>query len=198
MKVIGITGGVGSGKSQVLDYMKEQFGATICQADHVAWELQEPGKSCYLEIVECFGIEILKQDGTINRSALGAIVFEDEAKLQRLNDIMHPSVKKEIKRRLDAERSSGTELFLVEAALLIEEHYDEICDELWYIKTDTSVRRERLKASRDYNDEKIDAIMSAQLTDSVFEEACQRVIDNSGEFRYTCKQINEIMKQLGV
>ena len=195
MKVIGITGGVGSGKSQVLDYMKEQFGATICQADHVAWELQEPGKSCYLEIVECFGIEILKQDGTINRSALGAIVFEDEAKLQRLNDIMHPSVKKEIKRRLDAERSSGTELFLVEAALLIEEHYDEICDELWYIYSSESVRIQRLRESRAYSDEKIRDMMSKQLSEAVFREKCDRVIDNNGMFSVTEEQIQTILEK---
>ena len=195
MKIIGITGGVGSGKSQVLSYMEEQFDAVICQADHVAWELQEPGQKCYIEIVEHFGREILHDDGTINRKKLGQIVFGNQEELFVLNEIMHPAVKEEILNRICNVRENGIKYFLIEAALLLEDGYKQICDEMWYIYTDETTRRLRLKESRAYTDEKIDAIMASQLSEEIFRKECEIVIDNSGDFEDTCYQIDEAMKQ---
>ena len=196
MKIIGITGGVGSGKSRVLSFIEETFHAVICQADHVAWELQEPGQECYKQIVAHFGTGILKEDLSINRKALGQIVFQDENELSVLNQITHPAVKAEICRRIQKEKERGTKLFVLEAALLIEEHYDEICDELWYIYTDVQIRRQRLKESRQYTDEKIDAIMASQLSEEVFRSKCNRVIENSGDFDLTQKQIADAVEEL--
>ena len=195
MKVIGITGGVGSGKSRVLSYIEAQYDAVICQADHVAWGLQEPGQTCYLEIVKTFGTEILDEDKTINRGKLGQIVFGNSEKLQLLNQIMHPAVKSYIMNWIASERENETAYFFLEAALLLEEHYNQICDELWYIYADEDVRRIRLKESRQYSDEKIKAIMNAQLPETTFREHCQFVIDNSGDFGHTCYQIEERMKR---
>ena len=194
MKVIGITGGVGSGKSRVLSYMEEQINAVICQADHVAWNLQEPGQKCYVEIVEHFCRDILYDDGTINRKKLGEIVFNDNKELLVLNGIMHPAVKEAIVEQIQMEREKQTEYFVLEAALLLEDGYKQICDEMWYIYTDEMTRRLRLKESRAYSDEKIDAIMASQLSEEVFRKECQIVIDNSGDFEDTCYQIDEVMK----
>ena len=195
MKVIGITGGVGSGKSRVLSYMEETYSAFICQADHVAWELQKPGQKCYIEIVEHFGRDILNEDGTINRMKLGQIVFANNEELSVLNDIMHPAVKETIVKRIHAECENGCKYFLIEAALLLEDGYKQICDEMWYIYTDETTRRLRLKESRAYTDEKIDAIMTSQLSEEVFRTECEIVIDNSGDFEDTCYQIEKFMKQ---
>ena len=194
MKIIGITGGVGSGKSRVLSYMEEQFNAFICQADHVAWELQTPGQRYYLQIVEHFGREILHDDETIDRKKLGQIVFNDNEALLVLNAIMHPAVKEEIRNRICNASENGCEYFIIEAALLLEDNYKQICDELWYIYTDEKTRRLRLKESRAYSDEKIDAIMASQLSEEIFRKECQIVIDNSGDFEDTCYQIDEAMK----
>lgn len=194
MKIIGITGGVGSGKSRVLSYMEEQFGAVICQADHVAWELQKPGQKCYAQIVEHFGREILRDDGTIDRKELGQIVFNDSDELLVLNGIMHPAVKDAILEQIQMEQQKKTEYFVLEAALLLEDGYKQICDELWYIYTDDITRRLRLKESRAYSDEKIDAIMASQLSEEIFRKECQIMIDNSGDFEDTCYQIDEAMK----
>lgn len=194
MRIIGITGGVGSGKSRVLSYLEEKYSAVICQADHVAWKLQEPGEWCYAEIVKRFGAGILNEDQTINRSALGKIVFSDNDKLLLLNQIMHPAVKEYIVETIQSEMWKGTEYFVLEAALLLEEHYNMICDELWYIYCDTNVRRERLKENRQYSDEKIDAIMDSQLSEEIFRKECQIVIDNSGNFEDTCYQVDKAMK----
>lgn len=194
MKIIGITGGVGSGKSQVLSYLEERYQARICQADQVAWELQKPGTSCYQRIAEHYGKEIMHLDGTIDRKRLGSIVFADDHEREVLNQIMHPEVKKEIRRQIQKSKEEGVLLFVIEAALLIEEHYDEICDELWFIYTRDEVRRIRLKASRNYEDSKIDAMFAAQLEESVFRKNCQRIIDNSCTFEETCVQLDEAMK----
>lgn len=194
MKIIGITGGVGSGKSRVLSYMETKYNAVICQADHVAWKLQEPGQKCHADIVACFGEEILNADQTINRGKLGQIVFADNSKLLLLNRIMHPAVKEYILEMIREETENGTTYFFIEAALLLEEHYNLICDELWYIYCDEEIRRKRLKMSRGYTDEKIDAIMASQLSEQIFCKECQIVIDNSGDFEDTCYQIDKAMK----
>ena len=99
---------------------------------------------------------------------LGKIVFADAAELQALNAIMHPAVKNYIREKIELERQKGTSLFVLEAALLIEERYDEICDELWYIYTDEANRRKRLKDSRGYTDSKIDSMMATQLSEEMF------------------------------
>ena len=197
MKIIGITGGVGSGKSQVLSFLEEKYNAVICQADQVAWKLQEPGQSSYVAIVDYFGDDILNEDKTINRSALGQIVFNDEEKLQKLNEITHPAVKNYIKEQIELEKSNESNLFIIEAALLLEDHYDEICDEIWYIFTREEVRRERLKESRNYTDEKINSMIASQQTEEYFRQHCQLTIDNSGNFEDTCIHIENAMKNLG-
>lgn len=194
MKIIGITGGVGSGKSRVLSFLEEHYHAVICQADHVAWELQCPGQECHRQIVETFGQHIINEDGTINRGKLGEIVFADKGELLKLNAIMHPSVKIRIKERINEEKAKGASLFVLEAALLLEDDYDEICDELWYIYTDETVRRMRLKASRDYSEEKTSAIMASQISGEIYRNGCQIMIDNSGTFEETARQIEEILK----
>ncbi len=195
MKTIGITGGVGSGKSRVLSYMETKYNAVICQADHVAWKLQEPGQKCYAQIVAYFGENILDEDGTINRGKLGQIVFANKEKLYKLNQIMHPAVKEYIVEWIQRERNDETAYFIIEAALLLEDDYSQICDEMWYIYSNESIRRDRLKSSRGYTDEKIDAIMASQLSEHIFRKECQIVIDNSGVFEDTCFQIEKAMKR---
>ena len=195
MKVIGITGGVGAGKSEILKYLREKHGAVVIEADKVGHLLMEPGGACYYRIVEKFGSSILNGDQTINRGKLGKIVFADDALLKDLNKIIHPGVKSHIVSEIGKERAyHRTDLFVVEAALLIEDHYDVICDEMWYIHTDAKVRAERLRASRGYDDEKIAAICANQKSPEEFKAACQVVIDNSNDLTGTYKQIDE---QLG-
>ena len=195
MKVIGITGGVGAGKSEILKYLKEKYGAIVVEADKVGHLLMEPGGACYYTIVEKFGSSVLNGDQTINRSKLAKIVFASEALLGELNKIIHPRVKSYIVSEIAKERAyHRTKYFVVEAALLLEDHYDVICDELWYIHTDEKVRAARLKESRGYDDEKIASICANQKSPEEFRSGCHIVIDNSGDLTDTQKQIDE---QLG-
>ena len=120
IKVVGITGGVGSGKSVVMNILKEKYGAEIILADLVAHDLMEPGQKNYLDIVEAFGEKVLAKDKTIDRPALAKLVFGDQEKLSRLNAITHPNVKKEIFQRIQRIKEKGEASFIaVEAALLL-------------------------------------------------------------------------------
>lgn len=198
MKIIGITGGIGTGKSLVLDYLKESYGAVCCQADEVAKRLQRKGTKCYKRIVEHFGEGILDEEGRLNRSRLAGIVFSNPAELRILNEIVHPAVKEKIKEQIRREEKKESPVFVLEAALLIEDHYDAFCDELWYIYTDDETRKKRLIASRGYDEKKIQGIFSSQLPPSVFFEHCDRAIDNCNSFEEACQQIDDIMTQLGL
>ena len=193
MRIIGITGGVGSGKSKVLSHLNKKYNAAICQADEIAWKFQEPDQDACFEIVKYFGTCILNEDKTINRKKLGKIVFSDFEKMNVLNQIIHPRVKEYIKNKIEQEKEKGTKVFIIEAALLLEDNYDEICTELWYIFVNESERRDRLKKSRGYSDEKIDSIIKSQLSEDEFRKRCDVTVDNSGYFSFTCEQIKEIM-----
>ena len=196
MKIIGLTGGIGAGKTQILEYLNDKYGATICQADQVAKRLQKKGTEVYQKIVEHFGEEILDEKEEIDREKLGSIVFADSKELEVLNGIVHPAVKEEVLRKISSETKRSTNLFLLEAALLIEDHYDEICDELWYVYVQKEVRKKRLIYSRGYQPEKIDEIMASQLSKEDFFKACDRVIDNNGVFAETMLQLDKIVSEL--
>ena len=196
MKVIGITGGVGSGKSAVLAWMEQEYGACICQMDEVAKQLQKKGTECYDQIVAYFGEDILDEKKELDREKIADIVFTDKAKLEALNAIVHPAVKEEIKKKIRHEERKNTNLFILESALLIEDHYEEVYDELWYVYVKTEVRKNRLFYSRGYKESKIDDIMASQLTKEQFMKECDRVIDNNGVFAETMIQIDQIVKNL--
>ena len=107
-----------------------------------------------------------------------------------LNNVVHPAVKDYVIQQFEAEKNKGKlQILVIEAALLIEEHYDEICDELWYIYTDEKNRRLRLKESRGYSDEKIDNILASQLSEVEYRAHCSVVIDNNGDITKTYEQI---------
>ena len=163
MKVIGITGGVGAGKSALLTYIAEHYNCKIVLADEVAHKVKEPGTVCYEKLVALLSEEILNEDGTIHKSKMAEKIFASEEILEQVNAIIHPAVKEWILREIEKERNNGElDFFFVEAALLIEDGYLYIVDEMWYIYAREEVRRARLKASRNYSDEKIDSIFAKQ------------------------------------
>ena len=197
MKFIGITGGVGAGKTQILDYLAQKPGVRVMLADEIAHDLMEPGMGCYKKIREHFGaLDIFLPDGHFDRKKLAEVIFSNEKKRREMNGIVHPAVREYVLEQVQREREKGQlTLLVLEAALLIEEHYDEICDELWYIYTKEEVRRNRLKASRGYADEKVDGIFASQLTEEVYRSHCREVIDNNGSLERTFAQIDEMLRR---
>lgn len=193
MRIIGVTGGVGAGKSTVLHYMEEVFGARLILADHVAHELMEPGTGMCRRIQEAFGGKVRSENGGIDRKRLGDLVFADTKKRVQLNEIVHPSVKEEILRRIRQAETEGEDCVVVEAALFLEEKYDAFCSETWYIYTNEDKRRARLKGSRGYTDERIDQMFRSQKSHEEFLSRCDYVIDNNGTAEETCRQVDRRM-----
>ena len=181
MKILGITGGVGAGKSTVLNYLKERYQAELLIMDDIGRELETPGHDCFDKIVKAFGTGILAEDGSLDRPAVAQLVFHDADSLEKLNGIVHPAVREETERRLQALKSSGCRLAVLESALLLEESYDTYCDALWYVYADEETRIRRLMRDRGYTAEKAMAVMANQKSDEEFREKCQVVIDNSRE-----------------
>lgn len=192
MRVIGITGGVGAGKSAVLAYIKEKYNCRILLADEAAHLVKKPGQPCYEKLVKLLSREILNGDGTINKQKMAEKIFASEDILSKVNRIIHPAVKELILNAIEEERKRNLyDFFFLEAALLIEGGYLEIVDEMWYIYAREEVRRQRLRTTRNYSDEKIDAIMGSQLKEEEFRKYCNVVIDNSDTLTDAYRQIDE-------
>lgn len=192
MKFIGITGGIGAGKSEILGYIRQHYKCEIYLADEVAHMVKQPGTDCFERLVALLGKEILAADGQIDRGKMADKIFADKGLLKQVNDIVHPAVKDFLLTRLEQAKESGeTELFFVEAALLIECGYGKLVDEMWYVYASEEVRRLRLRQARGYSDEKITHIMSGQLDEEIFRKNCDFVIDNSGSLEDSCRQIDK-------
>ncbi len=195
MKVIGITGGVGTGKSEILSYISKNYPCEIYLADEVAHKIKEPGQLCYEPLLKLLGRAVLEEDGQINKAKMAEIIFADEKILQKVNEIVHPGVKEYILTRMnEAKKNPEVKLFFIEAALLIEAGYQEMVDELWYIHADREVREKRLKENRGYSPEKIEQIMNSQLSDEVFLKTCDFIIDNSGKIEDSYNQIQNKLR----
>ena len=193
--IIGITGGVGAGKSAILDYIGESYNARVIFSDNVANDIKKKGYPAYDELIRILGKDILDEEGEIDKKKMAAAIFGDEKLLTAVNNILHPAVNTFIINIIDSEREKGElDFVFVEAALLIENGYKRFVDELWYVYADEDTRRSRLKASRGYSDEKIDNIFDSQLDDKTFRENADFVIDNSGTLDDAKKQID---KKLG-
>ena len=193
MRVIGVTGGVGAGKSTVLGILEEEFQAYVIQADQLGHILMEPGEECYDAVIALFGKEIIKKDKTIDRRRISDVVFTDKDMLLKLNGIIHPAVKQRILDLLGEQKEAGREICVVEAALFLEENYQEFCDEVWYVYTEEEVRIQRLMESRGYSREKCERIIESQASEEEYRARCSRVIDNSGSALETEKQLKEIL-----
>lgn len=200
MKIIGVTGGVGSGKTELLHYIEKNYRCRILLADEASHEVVQKGGRIYEPLVALLGSSVLDSSGEINRKEMAARIFSQEELLGRVNALIHPAVREYILEAVAEERekaAAGAEdavdYFFLEAALLIECGYRSVVDEMWYIYCDLAVRRERLKKSRGYSDGKIDSILSSQLTEAEFRSGSDVVIDNSGNLEDAYRQIREAL-----
>lgn len=193
MKFIGITGGVGAGKSEILSYLAKMPDTRVMLADEIAHELMKPGTECYAKIRTAFEADaVFCEDGTVDRMGMASVIFGDVEKREKMNAIIHPAVRSYVEEVLEEERQRGMlKLLVLEAALLIEEHYDEICDELWYIDTREEIRAQRLMESRGYSSEKVRQIFASQLAEEEYKSHCVVVIDNNGSVGETYRQIDQ-------
>ncbi|RMF25040.1 MAG: dephospho-CoA kinase [Deltaproteobacteria bacterium] len=178
--IIGLTGGIGSGKSTVAAMLAER-GARVIDADRVAHEVYAPGTEGHERVIERFGPAILAEDGSIDRSKLGEMVFDDEQALADLNAIVHPLVRKEIARRLlEAEQDDPGGVVVIEAALMVETGWTGGAGELWVVIADPEVVVERLVRLRGMDPVQVRLRLSAQADNERRRRVATRVIENDG------------------
>jgi dephospho-CoA kinase len=180
MIVIGLTGGIGTGKSEVARIL-QGLGAVLISADRVGHEAYRPHSEIWQEVVKAFGKEILQPDGEIDRKKLGSIVFSDPQQLVKLNQIMHPHMARMVAQQIEGLRQEGVPVVLVEAALLFEAGWGSLVDEVWATDSAIEVVVNRLQARNGLSEEEIRKRINAQMPAKERLARSDVVIDNSGD-----------------
>jgi dephospho-CoA kinase len=196
MKVIGLTGNIGCGKS-VVARMFEELGARVIDADRIARLVVDPGEPAWKEIVKTFGKEILNQDGTINRGRLGEIVFNDKEKRETLNGITHPRIIERIKELIEEAGRENVEVVIVEAALIVEKGgMKPLINDLIVVTADEKAQIRRLMGRDRFSREAALSRIRSQIPLSEKVGLATYVIDNSGTLEETRRQVEEVWKRI--
>ena len=192
MLTIGLTGGIGSGKSTVSKILSE-FGAPILDADKVAHTTYAPGGAAYDAVIAAFGTEIVAPDRTIDRKKLGAIVFGNPEQLNKLTSIVWPATFEAIRAKVAEVRASGAKTpIIVEAAILIEAKWQSIFDEIWLVRASRQAVIERIEHQRGLKPAEIEARIRAQLSDEERAKHASLVIENNGSL----EELREVLGQV--
>ncbi|MCR5202408.1 MAG: dephospho-CoA kinase [Lachnospiraceae bacterium] len=191
MKVVGITGGVGSGKSTVSFLLHEMTESVLLIADDIGKLMMKKGSSCFDEIIKEFGKGIIdKETGELDRNALSTSIFSSAEKKEKLEAIVHPAVKKYIEDTIENNKDKKG-IIIFESAIIFDTNTDKYCDEIWFVDVDLETRKKRLKENRGYSDEKTESILKAQKTDYAKEHS-DVVISNNGHK----DELREVIKNL--
>jgi dephospho-CoA kinase len=179
MRVIGLTGGIASGKSLVAQWLAEH-GAVVINADKVGHEAYRRGTETYRAVVDTFGPEVVGLDGEIDRKALGAKVFADPTARRRLEEIVWPAMRRMMEERLAELRAQGTPVAVLEAALLIEADWLSLVDEVWLVTASPETARRRLMERNGLTPEQAEARLRSQLSNEKRRAYADVVIENDG------------------
>jgi len=194
MLTIGLTGGIGTGKSTVAKILN-QLGARVLDADKVGHDIYLPGGPAYDEVVDAFGKSILAPDATIDRKLLGPIVFADPAALKRLNTIVHPKMFARMRQMVDDIRRGGDRSpIVIEAAILIEANWTPLCDEIWLVTASRENVIRRIERDRGLKPEQTEARIRAQLPDQERRRHAALVIENDGTLDELRAKLAEIWR----
>jgi dephospho-CoA kinase len=192
---IGLTGGIGSGKSTVTRILGD-LGGRIIDADRIGHEVYRPGTVGWTRVVEAFGQDIVSSDGTIDRRKLGAKVFSDPSALRRLNAIVHPLIAEEVRSRIERWREEDPSApVVVEAAVLLEAGWDELVDEVWVVVTDPHLAVERVTRDRGLAAEEVRKRIASQLPDEKRREAADCVLSNTGSLEELREAVERAWKR---
>jgi len=194
--LIGLTGGIASGKSTVLQHLR-QSGYSVIDADKLGHKVLEQGNPGYNKVVKCFGNEILNPDGSVNRTALGGIVFVDVEKLKQLNEISHPIIAEMIQKEFEesVSDSNGGIVFL-EAALLIEANWYKVCGNIWVVSLDPTVALRRLQERDNLSETEAKLRVEAQLDQEERLAYADVVLQNEGTPEELFTQTQQALREL--
>ena len=193
--VIGLTGGIASGKSTVSAKLKE-LGAAVIDADLLARDVVRKGEIAYNKIVQCFGEDILLPGGDIDRKKLGNIVFSDKEKLALLNSITHPEIINRMKERIQELKAEGARVIVVDAAILIEMGLHKYVDSVWVLSVDRETQMKRLVERDKFNYREAENRINSQFTNEVRKKYADVVIDNSKPIEEVEKRLEELWNNI--
>ncbi|KOR86349.1 dephospho-CoA kinase [Bacillus sp. FJAT-22058] len=193
-QIIGITGGIASGKSTVSLYLQE-LGFTIVDADLASRAVVEPGEEAYHQVVKAFGEDILLADGNIDRVKLGSIIFNDQEKRLLLNGIVHPAVRNWMRVKTEAALSSGEETVFMDIPLLFESKLTFMVDKTLLIYVDEQVQLERLMNRNGLSETEALARINSQMPLADKKALADAVIDNNGDINETKRQVKAILSE---
>jgi dephospho-CoA kinase len=195
MFVLGLTGGIGSGKSTVCDMLRTK-GAAVVHADLVGHEVYRPGSAVWDEVVAAFGRQVLASDGQIDRRKLGSIVFADPEARRRLNAITHPPMRRLMIERLDDLRRQGERVAVLEAALLFEAGWVDLTDEVWLTLLRPAVAAQRLMERSGLSQQEAEARIASQLSNEERLEHADVVIDTDCSLAEVAHRVDELWEGL--
>lgn len=193
MRIIGLTGGVGCGKSTVANLLKTEYNARILLTDDIAKASYNIGNEGYKKVIALFGENILNCEREIDRVKLSKIVFSDNEKLDSLNKLIHPIVWDEVEKNIAMAKEDKIQFLVIESAILVEAGYKKLCDEIWYIKSNKEERIKRLLESRGYSKEKSESIINNQAKEDEYIKNSDFVLDNNGDITELKNAIDKII-----
>lgn len=192
--IIGLTGSIASGKSTV-SKMLEDLGYPIIDADLVARQVVEPGSETLNEIEALFGPEVIREDGTMNREKVGALIFSDPLKRKQMNDIIHPAIRAEMLRQRSVFMADGHQTIVMDIPLLFESKLQHFVDKILVVSVTEENQLVRLMERNGLNEKDARARIGSQLPMSVKEEGADAVIYNNGTIEETAQQLTKILEQ---
>lgn len=192
--VIGLTGGIASGKSTVSNMMRN-WGCPIIDADIIAKEAVDPGKPALEKIITAFGPDILKEDGTLDRPKLGSIIFQDAKKREILNNIVHPAVREQMLKERDEAKENGAQAVVLDIPLLFESKLAHFADVTLLVYTDEDVQLKRLMERNGYTAEEASVRISSQMPLSEKKAMADEVINNNGSLTETKEQLKRLFQK---
>ncbi|MGE6611356.1 dephospho-CoA kinase [Peribacillus sp. NPDC076916] len=193
-QIIGITGGIASGKSTVSLYLQE-LGFTIVDADLASRAVVEPGEEAYHQVVKAFGEDILLPDGGIDRVKLGSIIFNDQEKRLLLNGIVHPAVRKWMRLKTEEALSSGEETVFMDIPLLFESKLTFMVEKTLLIYVDEQVQLQRLMNRNGLSETEALARINSQMPLADKKALADAVVDNNGDINETKRQVKSILRE---
>lgn len=195
--VIGLTGGIASGKSTVANMFKE-LTIPVIDADVIAREVVEPGQAAYQQVVKTFGEEILKNDGTIDRPKLGAIIFADQEKREQLNQIVHPAVRKRMLEKKRYYQEQGEKCIVLDIPLLFESNLTSLVDQTLVVFVDEETQMKRLMERNQLTEKEARERIQSQLPLKEKVRLADKYIDNNQTIENTKEQLYDVLDKWNV
>lgn len=193
-KIIGITGGIASGKSTVVAEIKKH-GYQVIDADQVVHELQAKGGKLYQALCNWLGSEILQENGELDRKKLGQLIFSSKDMLEKSSRLQNGIIREELARRRD-ELAKTQKVFFMDIPLLIEHDYMEWFDDIWLVHLDEKTQLERLVMRNHFSKEEAKKRMASQMSTEAKKPYADKLLDNSGDLTELKAQINQLLQEL--